>query len=81
MDLASRIRTIADQHLGEPAQEVIERHYADVIDGIESGNGPEAIRSLVRALDAVAGESAGEESQENFRSDIAEAIKTFELND
>lgn len=80
MDLASRIRSIADQHLGEPGQEVIEQHYADVIDGIGEGNGPEAIRHLVRALDKAAEESAGEDSAANFRADIAEAVRTFELS-
>lgn len=78
MDLASRILNIADKHLGSTGQKVIEKHYADVIDGIGSGNGPDAIRELVRALDRAAEETTGEDSAADFRADIAEAIRTFE---
>ena len=43
VDLAARIRAVAEEYIGDSAHKTIEKHFLHALDGIMSGNGSEAV--------------------------------------
>ena len=54
IDLAARIRAIAEEFIGESARKTIERHFLHALDGIMSGNGERALDAMVDEFEKTA---------------------------
>ncbi len=72
IDLAVRIRAIAEEFLGDSARKTIEKHFLRALDGIMSGNGERAIEAMIAELDKTASLLRGLAVSEQLRSRISE---------
>jgi hypothetical protein len=54
IDLASRIRQVAEAHLGVSGQKSVDKHYKLALDRIRSGDGEAAIRSMINEFEKTA---------------------------
>ena len=72
VDLATRIRAVAEQHLGDSAQKSIEKYYRVAIDQIMSGAGNDAIRNMVTEFEKTASLLRGLAVTEQLRAEITQ---------
>lgn len=72
VDLAARIRAVAEEFIGATAHKTIEKHFLHALDGIMSGAGPEAVDLMVHEFEKTASLLRGLAITEQLRSRIAE---------
>ncbi|HVG23565.1 MAG TPA: DUF4388 domain-containing protein [Thermoanaerobaculia bacterium] len=72
VDLAARIRAVAEEFIGDSAHKTIEKHFLHALDGIMSGNGPEAVDVMVHEFEKTASLLRGLAITEQLRSRIAQ---------
>jgi len=72
IDLAARIRAIAEEFIGDSARKTIEKHFLQALDGIMSGNGERALDVMVEEFEKTASLLRGLAVTEQMRSRIIE---------
>ncbi len=72
VDLAARIRAIAEEFIGDSAHKTIERHFLHALDGIMNGNGESAVASMVVEFEKTASLLRGLSVSEQFKTRISE---------
>ena len=72
IDLAARIRAIAEELIGESARKTIEKHFLQALDGIMNGNGERAVDAMVEEFGKTASLLRGLAVSEQLRSRISE---------
>ena len=72
VDLAARIRAVAEEFIGDSAHKTIEKHFLHALDGIMNGNGPAAVDHMVHEFEKTASLLRGLAITEQLRSRIAE---------
>ena len=70
VDLAARIRAVAEEFIGDSAHKTIEKHFLHALDGIMSGNGSDAVDVMVREFEKTASLLRGGAVTEQLRSRI-----------
>jgi hypothetical protein len=72
VDLAARIRAVAEEFIGDSAHKTIEKHFLHALDGIMNGNGPAAVDHMVHEFEKTASLLRGLAITEQLKSRIAE---------
>ena len=72
IDLAARIRAIAEEYIGDSAHKTIEKHFLHALDGIMSGDGTHAVDNMVHEFEKTASLLRGLAVTEQLRSRITE---------
>ena len=72
VDLAARIRGIAEEFIGDSAHKTIEKHFLRALDGIMSGEGEHAVEAMVREFEKTASLLRGLAVTEQLRTRISE---------
>jgi hypothetical protein len=72
VDLAARIRAVAEEFIGDSAHKTIEKHFLHALDGIMNGNGSHAVETMVLEFEKTASLLRGISVTEKLRSRIAE---------
>ncbi|HET8796735.1 MAG TPA: DUF4388 domain-containing protein [Thermoanaerobaculia bacterium] len=72
VDLAARIKAIAEECIGDSAHKTIERHFLHALDSIMNGQGPRALDTMVEEFEKAASLLRGVVVTEQLRSRIAE---------
>ena len=72
VDLAARIRAVAEEFIGDSAHKTIEKHFLHALDGIMNGNGPLAVDAMVQEFEKTASLRRGIVVTEQRRSRSAE---------
>jgi hypothetical protein len=72
VDLAARIRAVAEEFIGDTAHKTIEKHFLHALDGIMNGNGDHAVDTMVLEFEKTASLLRGVVVTEKLRSRIAE---------
>ena len=72
MDLAARIRAVAEEFIGDSAHKTIEKHFLHALDGIMNGNGNQAVETMVLEFEKTASLLRGVVVTEQLKSRIAE---------
>ena len=72
VDLAARIRHIAEEYIGDSAHKTIEKHFLRALDGIMNGEGEHALEAMVQEFEKTASLLRGLAVTEQFRSRISE---------
>jgi hypothetical protein len=72
VDLAARIRHIAEEFIGDSAHKTIEKHFLRALDGIMSGDGEHAVEAMVQEFEKTASLLRGLAVTEQLRTRISE---------
>jgi hypothetical protein len=72
VDLASRIRSIAEEFIGDSAHKTIEKHFLRALDGIMNGQGEHAVEAMVQEFEKTASLLRGLAVTEQLRTRISE---------
>ncbi|HYI07812.1 MAG TPA: DUF4388 domain-containing protein [Thermoanaerobaculia bacterium] len=72
VDLAARIRAVAEEFIGDTAHKTIEKHFLHALDGIMNGHGSNAVDTMVLEFEKTASLLRGLTVTEKLRSRIAE---------
>ena len=72
VDLAARIRDVAEEFIGDSAHKTIEKHFLHALDGIMSGEGPRAVDTMVAEFEKTASLLRGLAVTERLRTRISE---------
>ena len=72
VDLAARIRAVAEEFIGDSAHKTIEKHFLHALDGIMNGNGSQAVETMVLEFEKTASLLRGISVTEQLRSRIAQ---------
>lgn len=72
VDLAARIRAVAEEFIGDSAHKTIERHFLHALDGIMNGVGDQAVDTMVQEFEKTASLLRGIAVTEQLRTRIAE---------
>ncbi len=72
VDLAARIRAVAEEFIGDSAHKTIEKHFLHALDGIMNGAGYNAVDTMVLEFEKTASLLRGISVTEQLRSRIAE---------
>lgn len=72
VDLAARIRAVAEEYIGNTAHKTIEKHFLHALDGIMSGDGSRALDDMVAEFEKTASLLRGIAVTEQLRSRIHE---------
>lgn len=72
VDLAARIRAVADEYIGDTAHKTIEKHFLHALDGIMNGDGQHAVELMVQEFEKTASLLRGLAVTEQLRSRITE---------
>lgn len=72
VDLAARIRKVAEEYIGQGAQKTIERTFLHALDGIMNGDGKQALDAMVIEFEKTASLLRGVAVTEQLRTRIAE---------
>lgn len=72
IDLAARIRGIAEELIGQNAHKTIEKHFLHALDRIMSGDGPRAVDTMVTEFEKTASLLSGLTVTEHLRTRISE---------
>lgn len=75
LDLALRIRGLAEQHLGPAGLKSLERHYGTAVEAIRGGSGSTAVREMIRELEKTTSILRGSDVAEQLRGQIAELLR------
>jgi hypothetical protein len=71
VDLAARIRHIAEEFIGDSAHKTIEKHFLRALDGIMSGEGEHAVEAMVQEFEKTASLLRGLAVTEQLRTRIS----------
>jgi hypothetical protein len=72
VDLAARIRAVAEEFIGDSAHKTIEKHFLHALDGIMNGDGIEAVDTMVEEFEKAASLLRGGGVTEQLRMRIAQ---------
>jgi len=72
VDLAARIRAVAEEYIGDSAHKTIEKHFLHALDGIMNGDGERAVDAMVHEFEKTAALLRGLAVTEQFRSRVTE---------
>ncbi len=72
VDLAARIRAVAEEFIGDSARKTIEKHFLHALDGIMNGDGYQAVDHMVVEFEKTASLLRGISVTEKLRSRINE---------
>jgi acid stress-induced BolA-like protein IbaG/YrbA len=72
VDLAARIRQIAEEFIGDSAHKTIEKHFLHALDSIMNGEGPRAVDAMVEEFERTASLLRGLNVTQQLRSRINE---------
>lgn len=72
VDLATRIRDIAEHYLGDSGKKTIDKHYSLAVDAIRGGQGDGAIRTMVTEFEKTTSLLRGLAISEQLRAEITE---------
>lgn len=72
IDLAARIRRIAEEYIGNSAHKTIEKHFLQALDRIMSGDGEHAVDAMVHEFEKTASLLRGVAVTEQLRTRITE---------
>ncbi len=72
VDLAARIRAVAEEFIGDSAHKTIEKHFLHALDGIMNGNGNNAVERMGLELEKTASLLRGISVTEKLKTRIAE---------
>ena len=72
VDLAARIRAVAEEFIGDTAHKTIEKHFLSALDGIMNGNGAQAVDTMVHEFEKTASLLRGLAITEQLRTRIAQ---------
>lgn len=72
VDLAARIRAVAEEFIGDSAHKTIEKHFLHALDGIMNGYGNQAVDAMVLEFEKTASLLRGITVTEQLRSRIAQ---------
>jgi Domain of unknown function (DUF4388) len=72
VDLAARIRAVAEEFIGDSAHKTIEKHFLHALDGIMNGDGHHAVEAMVTEFEKTASLLRGGAITEKLRHRIAE---------
>jgi len=72
IDLAARIRALAEEFIGQPGHKTIEKHFLHALDRIMSGDGDKAVDTMVQEFEKTAALMRGMSITEQLRSRITE---------
>ena len=72
VDLAARIRSMAEEFIGNSAHKTIEKHFLHALDGIMSGDGENAVDAMVTEFEKTASLLRGIAVTEQLRTRITE---------
>lgn len=72
VDLAARIRAVAEEFIGSSAHKTIEKHFLHALDGIMNGDGYQALDTMVLEFEKTASLLKGALVTEQLRSRISE---------
>ena len=72
VDLAARIRAIAEEYIGDSAHKTIERYFLAALDRIMSGEGPRAVDAMVQEFEKTASLLRGVSVTQQLRTRISE---------
>ncbi len=72
LDLAARIRAVAEEFIGNSAHKTIEKHFLHALDGIMSGDGERAVDTMIEEFEKTASLLRGLAVTEALRSRITE---------
>jgi len=72
VDLAARIRAVAEEFIGDSAHKTIEKHFLHALDGIMNGHGYQAVDAMVIEFEKTASLLRGIAVTEKLRSRINE---------
>ena len=72
VDLAARIRRVAEEFIGDSAHKTIEKHFLHALDGIMNGDGPHAVDAMVHEFEKTASLLRGGAITEQLRTRIAQ---------
>ncbi|HEV8660277.1 MAG TPA: hypothetical protein VGS96_16850, partial [Thermoanaerobaculia bacterium] len=72
VDLAGRIRAIAEEFIGQSAHKTIEKQFLLALDGIMSGDGRRAVETMVQEFEKTASMVRGVAVTEQLHSRISE---------
>src|SRR6476660_3377127 len=67
IDLAARIRALADEYIGQPGHKTIEKHFLHALDRIMSGEGHRAVDTMVHEFEKTASLMRGMSVTEQLR--------------
>src|SRR5687767_12664482 len=76
IDLAARIRAVAEEFIGDSAHKTIEKHFLHALDGIMNGHGYQAVDTMVVEFEKTASLLRGLAVTEKLRSRINEVRQT-----
>jgi hypothetical protein len=76
VDIAARIRAVAEEYLGDSARKTIEKHFLHALDGIMSGDGDRAVETMVVEFEKAASLLRGVAVTEQLRTRIS-AIRSL----
>ena len=72
VDLAARIRAVAEEFIGDSAHKTIEKHFLHALDGIMNGHGTSALETMVLEFEKTASLLRGITVTEQLKTRIAE---------
>jgi hypothetical protein len=72
VDLAGRIRAVAEEYIGDSARKTIEKYFLHALDGIMNGDGPQAVDTMVAEFEKTASLLRGPLVTEQLRSRVSE---------
>src|SRR6185295_17065515 len=72
VDLAARIRAVAEEFIGDSAHKTIEKHFLHALDSIMNGDGERAVDTMVEEFEKTASLLRGLAVTEQLRSRITE---------
>jgi hypothetical protein len=72
VDLAARIRAIAEEFIGDSARKTIEKHFLHALDGIMNGDGEHAVDTMIHEFEKTAALLRGLAVTEQFKSRVTE---------
>lgn len=72
IDLAARIRALAEEFIGQPGHKTIEKHFLHALDRIMSGDGTRALDAMIQEFEKTASLMRGVSVTAQLRSRITE---------
>lgn len=72
VELAARIRKVAEEFIGDSGRKTIEKHFLHALDGIMNGQGHRAVEAMIEELERTASLLRGLSVTEQLRSRINE---------
>lgn len=73
--VASRVRHIADEFIGESGQKTVEKHFNLAVDAIKGGNGAAGIRAMIGEFEKAAALLRGATVAEDMKLEIVKALR------